>query len=62
MNKLGSFLTSPLGWFCSSSVSEVVLNAAAKSFGFSANYQKQKTFNSVRLLKMGLNEKGLFYK
>ena len=32
----------PLEWFCSSSVSEVVLNAAAKSSGFNVRVIKNK--------------------
>ena len=52
----------------SSSVRDVVQNAAAKLFCFNVrviknkNKTKKKILTVYRLLKMGLQEKGLFYK
>ena len=51
--------TSPLELFCSSSVSEVALNAAARSSCF--NVRVIKKLNYVPVVEDGLNEKGLFY-
>ena len=44
-NKLRSILTSPLEWFYSNSVSEEVLNAAAKSLCFNVQVIKNKNNN-----------------
>ena len=64
MSKLGSFSTSPLEWFYSSSVREVVLNAAAKPSCFNVRVIKKKKKNQIVywLLKKGQKEKGLLYK
>ena len=57
-----------LEWFCSSSVSEVVLNAAAKSSCFNVrvikknkkkNKQKKPTLNSVLVVEDGAKREGV---
>ena len=52
----------PLEWFCSSSVSEVVLNAAAKSSCFNVRVIKkknQKNLNSVPVVEDGAKQEGV---
>ena len=55
MSKLGSFSTSPLEWFYSSSVREVVLNAAAKPSCFNVRVikKKKKKSNSILVVEEG---------
>ena len=53
-NKVGLYLTSPLEWFYSSLVGEVMLNAMAEP-----SCLIRKTLNSVPVVEKGLNEKGL---
>ena len=55
-NKLRSILTSPLEWFYSNSVSEVELNAAAKSSCFNVRVIKnnnKKKLNSILVVEDG---------
>ena len=49
--------TNPLEWFCSSSVSEVALNAAAKSSCF--NMRETKKLNSVPVVEDGAKREGV---
>ena len=62
MNKCGSFSTNPLEWFYSSSVSEVVLNAAAKCASNQKAKKKKKknTLNSVPVVEDGVKGEVVF--